>query len=62
MEKENKEVVIEHKEEEKNGFKTITYNNGNVYNGEVLNNLRNGIGELKYANGDIYEGYKIFNT
>lgn len=39
-----------------NGSATITYSNGNSYEGEVKDNLKEGIGILRYADGDVYFG------
>jgi len=34
----------------------ITYKNGDVYEGYLVNDKRNGKGKYTYANGDVYEG------
>ena len=36
--------------------KTIIYNNGDKYIGQVLENTHNGYGVYFYKNGEIYEG------
>lgn len=38
------------------GKGTLTYNSGNVYDGEWRDGAANGIGEKRYANGDVYRG------
>jgi hypothetical protein len=38
---------------------TYTYDNGDVYVGEFVNNRRHGYGKLEYASGDVYEGQFI---
>ena len=35
----------------------ITFNNGNVYEGEIKNEKEDGYGIKKYKNGDEYKGY-----
>lgn len=35
---------------------TITYDNGSVYEGTILELQRNGNGKMTFANGDVYEG------
>ena len=41
---------------------TIIYDNGNIYEGEIQNNMRNGTGKLTFKkSGDIYEGSFINN-
>ena len=34
----------------------IKYENGDVYNGDVLGVMKHGEGKMVYANGDVYEG------
>ena len=34
----------------------IIYDNGEVYRGQVTNNMRNGNGQMIYDNGVVYEG------
>jgi hypothetical protein len=33
------------------------YNNGNIYNGELINDLREANGIMKYNNGEKYDVY-----
>lgn len=35
---------------------TLKYQNGDIYEGEVVNNIPNGKGKYTYANGSIYDG------
>lgn len=39
-----------------NTTQKIKYDNGDVYEGEMLNGMKNGQGKMIYANGNIYEG------
>lgn len=34
----------------------VRYDNGDYYEGSLLNNMKNGKGKLIYQNGTIYEG------
>lgn len=34
----------------------MTYANGDVYEGDWVNNFKNGKGKMTYVNGDVYEG------
>ncbi len=36
---------------------TINYDNGDIYEGQVINNIQNGYGIYKFSNGDVYSGY-----
>ena len=38
-------------------FFSITYPNGDVYEGELENGERNGKGKMTYTNGIVYEGF-----
>ncbi len=44
------------KEVTSSSIKKITYPNGDIYEGEFLNENRNGMGKYFFANGDVYEG------
>ena len=39
----------------------LVHANGDVYEGEFLNNKANGYGEYKHADGSLYQGYWINN-
>ena len=41
---------------EKEVYKIIKYENGDIYKGELFKDKKNGFGIYKYINGDIYEG------
>ncbi len=41
---------------EPHGFGKMVYPNGDIYEGQWINNLRNGTGSYKWPNGGIYEG------
>lgn len=41
---------------------TLTYSNGNVYEGETVYFLRHGEGKMTYAGGDVYEGEFCFDV
>ncbi|MBQ8288124.1 MAG: hypothetical protein IJX76_05050 [Clostridia bacterium] len=41
---------------------TLTYSNGDVYEGECVYFLRHGQGKMTYAGGDVYEGEFIFDV
>ena len=43
------------------GQGTMTYANGDIYEGEWTWDGRNGQGTMTYANGDIYEGEWSFD-
>lgn len=51
--------------EEKNGLQTwtltLTYENGDVYEGETVYFLRHGEGTMTYSGGDVYEGEFFFD-
>ena len=53
-EEEKKETKKEEKTQKENN-RTI-YDNGDIYEGELVNGKRNGKGKMEYTNGDIYEG------
>lgn len=38
------------------GKGTMTYENGDVYDGLWMNSVKNGVGVMTYANGDVYAG------
>lgn len=40
----------------RNGILNLHYVNGDVYEGEWLNDFKHGQGKMKYANGDVYQG------
>ena len=40
----------------KNGQGTMTYSNGNIYEGEWIDDKKNGHGIMTYSNGAVYEG------
>lgn len=40
----------------KQGKGTLTYGNGDSYEGEFLNNMRHGYGKLFYSNNEYYSG------
>ncbi len=42
--------------EDKRKTEKITYQSGDVYEGEIENGIRNGIGTCVRANGDVYDG------
>lgn len=49
-------------ESKKLAIATIKYDNGNIYEGEIQNNMRNGTGKLTFKkSGDIYEGSFVNN-
>lgn len=48
-------------EECKNGKGTVTYKNGNKYEGNFVDNKRHGPGTMTYANGDEYDGDWVDN-
>lgn len=52
-EKKQEEKVV--KQQTKQSKNTI-YDNGDIYEGELVDGKRNGKGKMEYANGDIYEG------
>lgn len=39
------------------GFGTIKFSDGNVYEGQTKNGLYNGRGRMTHVNGDIYQGF-----
>ena len=39
-----------------NGFQVIKYKSGDVFEGELVNNIKNGKGKYTWASGQIYEG------
>lgn len=45
-----------HKLSIRHGNGKIIYNNGDVYNGEWVNNLKSGYGIYQFSNGNVYEG------
>ena len=45
-----------------NGFGTLTYNNGNVYQGNWSRNSMNGFGTMNFSNGDSYTGNWVKNA
>lgn len=40
----------------KHGKGTMTFATGDVYEGEMINDLRHGKGTYKFVNGDVYTG------
>lgn len=42
--------------EKKNGLTIIHYDDGSVYTGETIDNIRQGQGRLEFANGEFYDG------
>ena len=53
-EERKKETKKEEKTQKKNN-RTI-YDNGDIYEGELVNGKKNGKGKMEYTNGDVYEG------
>ncbi|MBQ8381990.1 MAG: hypothetical protein IJX47_02165 [Clostridia bacterium] len=41
---------------------TLTYSNGDVYEGETVYFLRHGEGKMTYTGGDVYEGEFVFDA
>ncbi len=44
------------------GFGTLTYNSGNVYQGNWSRNSMNGLGTMNFSNGDSYTGNWVKNS
>ena len=40
----------------KNKITTVTYENGDIYEGRLMNNERHGAGKMLFSNGNVYEG------
>lgn len=49
------------KDNKKKGLGKIVYENGDVYYGDWVDDIRDGKGKLEYKNGDVYEG-DFFNN
>lgn len=47
---------IENQDSVLNIYKVIEYDNGQIYSGQVQNNMKNGKGELQYTDGSSYSG------
>ena len=46
----------EQQEQNNCSYGTLTYPNGNIYQGQLLNGQRSGTGRMRFENGDVYQG------
>ena len=52
-------MIYEQSEQQKinfNQIKSKNYENGNIYDGELVDGKKEGFGKMTYKNGNVYEG------
>ncbi|KRX10994.1 Protein kinase-like domain [Pseudocohnilembus persalinus] len=58
----NKLILLSYKEKENKVIVKLDFGNGDLYEGEILDNMRNGYGKQIWKNGAVYEGNWLNNN